>query len=181
MGPSRSCSTAGGPFDTGAMEHPVGRHIRFATPLLSLGLAALIGTAAPAWAQSRPLQTEDPETIGTGMMLVEAGTNYEHSAVYPASGLTGNLWRVGTFGLNFGVSPIAEIQIKGGLQDYLSITSQVPAPNSGLLSFTGTSTHDFEDAIIGAKVRLASETASRPAIAIKFSTRLPNESTETGL
>jgi hypothetical protein len=157
----------------------VERHSRLGTLLAVVGLA--LAPATSAWAQSRPLQTEDPETIGTGMVLLEAGANYEHSEVYPASGLTGNLWRVGTFGLNFGVSPIAEIQIKGGVQDYLAITSQTPAPLSNTLTFTGTSTHDFPDATIGAKIRLMAETASRPALAVKFSTRLPNESNDSGL
>lgn len=154
------------------------RHVRSFTLLT---LMAALALPAAAWAQSRPLQTEDPETVGTGMMLVEAGANYEHAEVYPASGLTGNLWRMGTFGLNFGVSPIAEIQIKGGVQDFLSVTNQIPAPLSGLLTFTGTKTHDFEDALIGAKIRIKSETATRPAIAIKFSTRLPNEGNKSGL
>lgn len=154
------------------------RHLRVG---LILAVAGLLVFPAAARAQSRPLQTEDPETVGTGMVLVEAGTNYEHSEVYPASGLTGNLWRIGTFGLNFGVSSIAEIQIKGGLQDFFSITNQVPAPLSSGLTFTGTSTHSLEDLLVGAKVRLAAETATRPAIAIKFSTRLPNESTASGL
>lgn len=143
--------------------------------------AGFVGLAAPAFAQSRPLQTEDPETVGTGMVLVEAGANYEHNEVYPVTGLTGNLWRLGTFGVNIGVSPIAEIQIKGGIQDSLSITSRTPAPLTSDVTAMGDSTHDFEDAIIGAKVRLVAETAGRPALAIKFDTRLPNESTKSGL
>ena len=157
----------------------MGRHMRFGALLAIVG--ALVWPTSSAWAQSRPLQTEDPETVGTGMVLLEAGSNYEHGEAYPASGLNGNLWRVGTFGANFGVSPIAEIQIKGGVQDTLSITNQMPAPLSSLLTFTGTSTHAFPDVIIGAKLRFMAETATRPALAIKFSTRLPNESNASGL
>lgn len=157
----------------------MGRHVRFGALFAIIG--ALLWPASSAWAQSRPLQTEDPETVGTGMVLVEAGSNYEHSETYPASGLTGNLWRVGTFGINFGVSSIAEIQIKGGVQDELSVTNRAPAPLSGLDTFAGTSTHDFPDLIVGAKIRLMAETATRPALAIKFSTRLPVESQASGL
>jgi hypothetical protein len=153
--------------------------VRFGALLAIVG--ALVWPTSPAWAQSRPLQTEDPETVGTGMVLLEAGANYEHGAAYPASGLNGNLWRVGTFGVNFGVSPIAEIQIKGGVQDVLSITNQMPAPLSSLMTVTGASTRGFPDAIIGAKLRFMAETATRPALAIKFSTRLPNESNASGL
>ena len=137
--------------------------------------------AGRSWAQSRPLATEDPETIGAGQILIEGGYDYQHAVFYPASGLTGNLNRVGTFGINFGVSSIAEIELKGGLQDWLSITNRAPAPLSDMLTVTGNTTRDFEDAIIGAKVRFAPETATRPSIALKFSTRLPNANNETGL
>lgn len=135
-------------------------------------------------AQSRPLATEDPEVVGPGQILLEAGIDYGQDMFYPASGLTGNLWRIGTFGFNFGVSSIAEIQIKGGLRDRLGITSRDPlAPLAHMLTVPDAqlSTSDFPDASIGAKVRFASETARRPAMAIKFSTRLPNEQNETGL
>jgi hypothetical protein len=147
----------------------------------AIAVVALLACAASARAQSRPLATEDPETIGAGQILIEAGYDYQHQLFYPASGLTGNLSRVGTFGMNFGVSSIAEIQVKGGLQDWLSITNRVPAPLSSMLTVTGDTTRDFEDAIIGAKVRFAGETASRPSMAVKFSTRLPNTGNESGL
>lgn len=141
----------------------------------------LFGCGSRALAQSRPLATEDPETIGVGQILIEGGYDYQYHAVYPASGLTGNLSRVGTFGINFGVSSIAELQLKTGFQDWLSITNRVPAPLSSMLTVTGTTTRDFMDAVIGAKVRFASETVGRPSMAVKFSTKLPNAGNESGL
>ena len=50
-----------------------------------------------------------------------------------------------------------------------------------MLMVTGTTTSDFEDARIGAKVRFTSETASRPAMAVRFWTKLPNARNESGL
>jgi hypothetical protein len=141
----------------------------------------LTAAASPAAAQSRPLVTEDPETVPSGFMLVEAGFDFLQDATFPASGLTGRLWRVGSFGLGFGVSPIAEIQFDGGLRNRLSISSREPAPLSEMLDVPGTSTGDVEDLVIGAKVRFLSETEGRPAIALRFSTRLPNASNESGL
>jgi hypothetical protein len=141
----------------------------------------LLCAARPALAQSRPLVTEDPETVPAGHMLVEAGVDFMKDAFYPASGLTGNLWRVGQFGMSFGVSSIAEIQLDGGVQNVLSITNTAPAPLSNMLTVVGTSTSDFEDLTIGAKVKFMSETATRPAMAIRFSTRLPNAGNESGL
>lgn len=147
-----------------------------------LALASLCVWAGPARAQSRPLVTEDPETVPVGNILFEAGFDITRNTFFPASGLTGTLWKIGTFGFSFGVSPIAEIQLDGGVRNRLTIVTMDPeAPLAGMLTFTGTSTSDFEDLRIGAKVRVLSETETRPAIAIRFSTRLPNAGNESGL
>lgn len=145
-------------------------------------LLVLSVLARPALAQSRPLVTEDPETVPAGNLLVEAGIDHARDAVYPVSGLTGNLWRVGTFGLSIGISPIAELQIDGGLVNRLAIVDSDPlAPLASMVDITGESTRDIEDVSIGAKVRFVSETASRPAVAIRFWTKLPNAGNESGL
>lgn len=148
---------------------------------IALTMTAGVLMSQSAYAQSRPLVTEDPETVPSGHMLVEAGVDYQHQVFYPASGLTGNLWRVGTLGLSFGVSSIAEIQLDGGIRNHLSITKFEPAPLSSMLTVTGTSTSDFEDLTIGTKVRFLKETAGRPAMAVRFWTKLPNASNESGL
>src|SRR5256885_7468239 len=83
-----------------------------------------------AFAQQRPLVTEDPETIGAGRLLIEGGIDFAHDQQYPVSGLEGNLWRIPTIGLSFGLSSIAELQIDGGVNNHLSITKRVPAPLS---------------------------------------------------
>jgi len=146
-----------------------------------VALAGLLG-GRPAFGQSRPLVTEDPETVPAGHILLEAGLDYGQDVYYPASGLRGNLWRIGTFGLSFGVSSIAEIQLDGGFLNRLSITSRNPnAPLANMLMLTGESTSDVEDGVIGTKVRFLSETAGRPAMAIRFWTRLPNAGNESGL
>jgi hypothetical protein len=137
--------------------------------------------AGLAEAQQRPLVTEDPETIGSGLVLLEAGFDYQREIVYPVSGLTGNLLRVPTVGLSFGVSSIAEIQIDGGPYNRLTVTGREPAPLSSSLDFTGDRTTSIEDIVIGTKVRLLSETAGRPAIGFRFATKLPNASNESGL
>jgi hypothetical protein len=135
-----------------------------------------------AGAQSRPLVTEDPETVPTGNLLLEAGFTFEQDATYPVSGLTGGLMRLGTFGLSIGVSPIAEIQIDGGLRNRLAIASRNPdAPLAAMLDVPGESTSDVEDLRIGAKIKFVSETERRPSWAVRFSTRLPNAGNESGL
>ena len=105
--------------------------------LIGVLLVGSLTAAHPAFAQSRPLVTEDPETVPAGHILLEAGVDYGQDVAYPVSGLRGNLWRIGTFGLSFGVSSIAEIQIDGGLRnrlDYLFLShSLVPAFQGGAI------------------------------------------------
>ena len=148
----------------------------------SLLVTALAASAVPSFAQQRPLQTEDPETIGSGRVLIEAGFDYNRDVVYPVSGLRGNLFAVPTLGVSLGVSSIAEIQLQLGGYQQLAITGRVPtAPFASFLELDGDTTDDLEDMHVGAKVRLLSETASRPSVATRFSTRLPNAGNESGL
>jgi hypothetical protein len=139
--------------------------------------------AAPAAAQQRPLVTEDPEVIGAGLVLIEGGFDVSRDVVYPASGLEGNLLRLPTLGVSFGISSIAELQIDGGIHNRLSITHTGvgTAPLANQLDITGDSTSDVEDIVVATKIRLAGETASHPAFALRFATKLPNASNESGL
>jgi hypothetical protein len=145
-------------------------------------LAALIAPSRYAAAQQRPLITEDPEPIGAGRLLIEGGIDFARDQQYPVSGLQGNLLRVPTIGISVGLSSIAELQIDGGFYDRLNITSRDPnAPLASLLTVTGNSTHDVSDIVVATKIRMLAETASRPAIGIRFATKLPNASNENGL
>ena len=142
----------------------------------------VLAAATPSFAQQRPLKTEDPETIGSGRVLVEAGIDYQRDVYLPVSGLRGHLFTIPDFGVSLGVSSIAEIQIDWGVYQKLNITDQVAgAPLSDMLILDGSTTDDFGDIHIGAKVKLLSETARRPAIGSWFRTRLPNAGNESGL
>src|SRR5947208_177174 len=95
-------------------------------------------TASPAFAQQRPLVTEDPEPVGAGRVLLEAGADLAHDQQYPVSGLKGTLVRFPTIGLSFGISSIAELQIDGSLRQFLTIKSRNPnAPLASLMTFSG--------------------------------------------
>ena len=137
--------------------------------------------AYPALAQQRPLVTEDPETVGAGQVLVETGFDYVRDAVYPVSGLEGNLLRVPLVGVSIGISSIAELQFDGGLYNRLTVMRRFSAPLEGLVTADGDRTSSIEDLVVGTKVRLMSEGASRPGLALRFATRLPNASNESGL
>jgi len=147
----------------------------------AVALALILLVPGRAVAQQRPLVTEDPETVGAGLILLEGGVDYARDVVYPASGLTGNLWRLPTLGISLGLSSIAELQIDGGFRDRLDITGQVDAPLSDLLQIDPRRTTSIQDMIIATKVRLAGETAGRPAFGVRLATRLPFASVEDGL
>ena len=153
---------------------------------MKLRLACLVfsvlALAGPVVAQQRPLVTEDPEPIGAGRVLIEGGIDYAHDQHYPVSGLDGNLWRIPTIGVSIGLSSIAELQIDGGLYDRLDVSKRNPnAPLASLVTATGTTTHDAEDITIATKIRLLAETMGRPALGLRFATKLPNASNESGL
>lgn len=154
--------------------------LRRVRSLLSFSCLAFCLAAAPASAQQRPLATEDPETIGAGRILIEGGIDFARRQQYPVSGLQGDLWRLPAFGVSFGISSIAELQIDGAL-NRLAIGERGPGPLAGMVTATGDSTRDVEDLVVATKIRILSETYRRPSLGFRFATKLPNASNESGL
>jgi len=149
---------------------------------LLCAVCVLSAFALPASAQQRPLVTEDPEPIGGGRVLLEGGFDWAHDYQNPVSGLKGDLFTIPTIGVSVGLSSIAELQIDGAIYNSLSVSSRNPnAPLASLLTFTGDTTHGISNAVIATKIRFLSETASRPAVGIRFATKLPNASNEQGI
>jgi hypothetical protein len=183
-GQKSECAFQNGVFETRPSKPEVRKErmvkTRFVCTVMLLG--CLAGASRSALAQSRPLATEDPETVPAGHMLIEGGLDYGYDITFPASGLKGNLWRIGTYGLSIGVSSIAEIQFDGGFKNRLVITSFDPtAPLAEMLDIDGDTTSEVEDLTVGTKIRFLSESPSRPAMAFKMATKLPMASNETGL
>ena len=144
-------------------------------------LLGLCLTAGPVVAQQRPLLTEDPESIGDGLILMEVGIDHAWDQTFTVSGLDGDLLRGPLLGLSFGMGPNAEIQIDGVSFSRLRISDRFDAPLSGMVDASGDTTHSFDDIVVGAKIKVVSEGARMPAIALRFATRLPNASNESGL
>ena len=145
-----------------------------------LCVAALVLLPSVAAAQQRPLVTEDPEVVGPGQVLLELGFDQLWEQRYPASGLQGTLLRAPTFGVSIGLG-IAEIQIDGAAFQRLQVKERFDAPLDDLLDFTGDSTSSIDDFTVGTKIRLMTESPGRPALGIRFATKLPNASNEKGL
>src|SRR5262245_55649902 len=73
--------------------------------------------SAPALAQQRPLVTEDVEPVKPGVVRFEAGFDLLQDKDYPASGLNGNLARLGLVSLTFGLAPNVEVEAGGVIRN----------------------------------------------------------------
>lgn len=140
-----------------------------------------VSFSLPVWAQQRPLITERVETVQRGDFRFELGFEFLQDAVFPLSGLEGDLSRIGVLGLRFGAGEKVEIQILGSLQDFLNVNRRFPAPNSEALDFSGNSTSDFGDFTLATKIQFNREKAGVPAVGVRFGFELPNASIENGL
>jgi hypothetical protein len=143
--------------------------------------AAILACAAAAYAQQRPLLTEDVDIIPPGSMRIEAGVDFVQRARFPVSGLTGDLTRAGVIGINIGFAPNVEIQIEGVAQNFLSINSQGPSAIPLSLAPGANSTHDTGDFTLWAKIKLRNETPHWPSFGFRFGVQLPNSNQSTGI
>jgi hypothetical protein len=147
---------------------------------MRLSVFMFLSISAPlAFGQQRPLRTEEADLLPTGRIRADFGLEFLQKQKYSLSGLEGDLTRLGVTSIHVGVGEYAEFQISGVLQDYLSIsrkTTPVIPP-----TFSGNSTNDFGDIVLGTKLKFASEKGKRPALAFRFAVQLPNASQTTGL
>lgn len=143
-------------------------------------LSIILCTGIFAFAQQRPLLTEDVDTTPEGTIEVAAGVDFLQNVKFPLSGLKGDLTRVGDIRIRTGFAPNVELQIEGALQNYLAINSQT-TPSPIPLTLVGNSTNDFDDITVSAKVRLRNETKNLPAIGLKFGFQMPNTDQAKGI
>lgn len=135
----------------------------------------------PSFAQQRPVRTEDPEPVGEGKMLLEAGIDHTWTERFPVSGLEGDILRGPLLGLSSGMGASSELQLDGLSWSRLAIGTRFDAPLSSVVESRGLSTASVDDIVIGAKTRLLRETPTRPSIGLRFATRLPNAGNEKGI
>jgi hypothetical protein len=136
--------------------------------------------ASVASAQQRPLITEDVDIIPPGTVRLQVGIDFFQDAKFPASGLTGDLTRVGVVGFNVGLSPNVEFQVEGVFQNFLSVnsaTANPPIPRA----FAGGNTNDVGDFRLSTKIKLRAETRHTPSLGFKFGMDLPNSNQARGI
>ena len=134
-----------------------------------------------AQGQQRPLLTEDVDIIPPGTLRIEAGIDFIQGAKFPASGLTGDLTRVGVIGVNVGLAPNVEFQVDGVAQNFLSINSRGFSAIPLSIGQGVNSTNDIGDFTLSTKIKLRSETKHGPSIGFRFGVQLPNSNQARGL
>lgn len=150
--------------------------------LTSMLLLCLAGPVA-GYAQQRPLVTEDPETIGTGRILLEGGFELDDDQSNDAYGVKGDISHIGTFGVSVGFSSNGEIQIDGGLIQRLDISDRtLGAPLFATLPLApGEQSSGLADLVLATKIRFASETDARPAFGVRLGVKLPIADEDKGI
>ena len=147
---------------------------------LFLTFSIILCGSLAAFAQQRPLLTEDVDITPEGTIEVAAGVDFLQNVKFPLSGLKGDLTRVGDIRVRTGFSGNVELQIEGTIQNFLAINSQT-TPSPIPLSIEGNSTNDFDDFIVSAKVKLRNETKYLPALGMKFGFQMPNTDQARGI
>ena len=147
--------------------------------ILSL-IALAIGCVVSAYAQQRPLITEDVDIISPGSMRVQAGVDFMQRVRYPVSGLEGDLTRAPVVGVAIGLAPNVQIEIQGVAQNFLSINSRGPS-SIPLALKSPDSTHDTGDFTLWTKIKFRNESAHWPSVGFRFGVELPNSNQATGI
>lgn len=147
----------------------------------ALALTIALGFCMAARAQQRPLITDDVDVLQPGSLRIEAGLDFMQGAKFPASGLTGDLTRVGVIGFHVGLSPNVEFSIEGVSQNFLSINTRRAGAFPLEIAPGANSTNDTGDFRITTKIKLRNETRRGPALGFKFGVELPNSNEARGI
>ena len=101
-----------------------------------MAMLLLCGSASLVSAQQRPLLTEDVDIIPPGTIRIEGGVDFLQGAKFPATGLTGDLTRVGVDEIAlFIITPVPGSAIYEQLQGYKSLSE---------LNFSPTWREDYQ-------------------------------------
>ena len=147
----------------------------------AIALFFLLAWTQPARTQQRPLITEDVDIIPPGSVRIEAGIDFLQGSKFPASGLTGDLTRVGVLGISIGFAPNVEFQIEGVTQNFLSINSRGASAIPLSLAPGANSANDTGDFILWTKFKLRSETKRGPSFGFRVGVGLPNSNQSRGI
>src|SRR5262249_1183588 len=149
-------------------------HMKYVVVFLAL-------VSLPAFAQQRPLVTEDVQTVKPAAVRFEAGFDFLHDKDYPVSGLNGDLARLGVVSLRFGLASNVDVEAGGVIQNFLSVNRQFRSSAVPLQLNQANSTHDTGDFYLATKIKLRGESSRAPGLGFRFGVELPNSNQSRGI
>src|ERR1051325_3060237 len=147
--------------------------------LQTIGL--IVAMTVAAFAQQRPLVTEDVDIIKPGVIRIETGFEYLQDIKFPLSGLRGDLTKVADTRLSFGLAPNIEFQMEWTIQSFLSIKGRDPSLVDLRLGANSRDTNDVGDVTLWMKMKLRNEARIAPSLGFRFGVQLPNSNQSRGI
>ncbi|MCU0239806.1 MAG: hypothetical protein MUC29_10215 [Pyrinomonadaceae bacterium] len=132
-----------------------------------------------AFAQQRPLLTDDVDITPTGSMRISLATEFTQNEKFPVSGLKGDQTKVGLVDVRVGINSNVEIQVSGTLQNYLSVNSA--SPSNIPLNINNNSSNDYGDFTVATKIKIRNESKNLPAFGVKFGFQVPASDQSKGI
>jgi hypothetical protein len=148
---------------------------------MAYAIVLLAIVSLPAFAQQRPLVTEDVQPVKPGAVRFEVGFDFLQDKDYPLSGLNGDLARLGVVSLTFGLASNVEVEAGGVIQNFLDINRMFRSSAVPLQLSSANSTRDTGDFFLATKIKLRGETSRAPGLGFRFGVELPNSNQSRGI
>ena len=132
-------------------------------------LIAAFGAVPPAFAQTRPLQTEEATTAPAGTVVLEVGGDFIADEPNFLTGEERARWDAPVLRLVYSPAGNVELDV-----EWTARVGAVDDPTFGSVS-------DFGDVALRAKVRFVEEGRGTPALGARFTVTLPQTSYGNGL
>ena len=137
--------------------------------LRSVVALLLAGASAPAFAQTRPLMTEEAATAPAGTLVLEAGGDFIRDEPNFLTGRERSRWDAPVLRLVYSPAGNVELDV-----EWTGRVGAIDDPDFGSVS-------DFGDVALRAKVRFLEEDRALPGVAARFAVTLPETSFGNGL
>lgn len=126
------------------------------------------------------LRTNSLDFVPKGTLQVGVSVDYLNGVFLPFSGLGGDLTRYGTLRADIGFGDHIEVQVRGIIDQTLSIDTARSNP-SPELTLTSDRTSDVGDFALATLARLTEERRHLPAFGMRVEAKLPNTNQNKGI
>jgi hypothetical protein len=145
------------------------------------GASLVLVLARPCAAQVRTFVTESAAPLGAGEVRLSFGGLWGRDHEEPVYGLQGTLLQAPIVEADFGLGGVAELQVSGGLKTLWIDRRSPDAVLASVLDIPGDRTSAPQDIVVSTKVRILQGRGAKPALSVRFDTKLPNAGNESGL